>query len=509
MIRVSIWTAVFLVVLRICIGWHFLFEGVYKIRSTYAEGAEGNKPFTSEGYFREAEGPTGPLMREFLGDPDAQLLAELKIKPGDDDSDPARTPDALDAEWRAYLGRFAAAYKLDEPAKQLAESRLKQAESEYVRWLTKGTKKVAKKSPAGGTAGDGEVTVPTPIRVAEYESKLREIRDTYDRLLPAMRRDVAKTNLRTMKADAAAMRTDLRKDLDEAAGRMKDSLAKVLGTRSAGFVARLPDADADETMLAVLDLGKSSGDGANRMPKALADQWDAYAAFAKDYATAATDPQKARGDENLDRAKQRFVRWLDDRDEYSGLENPEGAVRARRETYAKSVAAYRAAEPAALLASGALLVPVSRPVVRQREAFEADVKRHTDTMKNQLGLAVPDDQAKGYAPPDAEAKKPPVHALDWATRYGLTLAGGLLVLGLFTRPACLGAAFFLLMTYLATPAFPWLPASPMNEGNYVFVNKNVVEFFALLALMTTRSGRWLGLDAWVMPLFVRKKKAGA
>ena len=48
---------------------------------------------------------------------------------------------------------------------------------------------------------------------------------------------------------------------------------------------------------------------------------------------------------------------------------------------------------------------------------------------------------------------------------------------------------------LSNPPWPWLPASPKSEGNYVFVNKNVVELMALLVLLTLPTGRWLGLDA--------------
>ena len=47
------------------------------------------------------------------------------------------------------------------------------------------------------------------------------------------------------------------------------------------------------------------------------------------------------------------------------------------------------------------------------------------------------------------------------------------------------------------PPFPWLPTAPNNEGYYLFVNKNVIECLALLALATTASGRWLGLDALI------------
>ena len=53
------------------------------------------------------------------------------------------------------------------------------------------------------------------------------------------------------------------------------------------------------------------------------------------------------------------------------------------------------------------------------------------------------------------------------------------------------------MTYLAAPPFPWLPTPPNSEGNYLYINKNVVEMFALLVLATTASGRWFGVDALI------------
>ena len=40
-----------------------------------------------------------------------------------------------------------------------------------------------------------------------------------------------------------------------------------------------------------------------------------------------------------------------------------------------------------------------------------------------------------------------------------------------------------------------MPAVGPSEGNYLFVNKNVIEMLALFVLASTRSGRWFGLDA--------------
>ena len=104
---------------------------------------------------------------------------------------------------------------------------------------------------------------------------------------------------------------------------------------------------------------------------------------------------------------------------------------------------------------------------------------------------------KAEGPVQEKKERDLIWYIDWATRWGLTVIGACLLVGLFTRLNCLAAGVFLLMTYLAVPAWPWLPAPPQSEGNYLFVNKNVVEMLALFALATTASGRWFGLDAIV------------
>lgn len=90
--------------------------------------------------------------------------------------------------------------------------------------------------------------------------------------------------------------------------------------------------------------------------------------------------------------------------------------------------------------------------------------------------------------------------LDWSDRlvkYGITTVGILLLIGLFTRTACVAGAGFLLMFYLAMPPLPGWPESPRVEGHYLFINKNIIEMLALLTLATTHSGRWAGLDALI------------
>jgi uncharacterized membrane protein YphA (DoxX/SURF4 family) len=89
----------------------------------------------------------------------------------------------------------------------------------------------------------------------------------------------------------------------------------------------------------------------------------------------------------------------------------------------------------------------------------------------------------------------PLATVDYLVAYGLMAIGACLLLGLFSRLACVSGAVFLMLLYLAMPPFPWLPDPPRpTEGHYLFISKNLIEMIALLALATTASGRWAGLD---------------
>jgi uncharacterized membrane protein YphA (DoxX/SURF4 family) len=101
----------------------------------------------------------------------------------------------------------------------------------------------------------------------------------------------------------------------------------------------------------------------------------------------------------------------------------------------------------------------------------------------------------GKAPED---DKPPLSTgqrMDKVTMWFLVAVGACLLAGLFTPVACLLGAGFLVTTYLLHPPFPWYPLPPNTEGNPLFVNKNVIECLALLAIATFPTGRWMGLDA--------------
>jgi thiosulfate dehydrogenase [quinone] large subunit len=96
---------------------------------------------------------------------------------------------------------------------------------------------------------------------------------------------------------------------------------------------------------------------------------------------------------------------------------------------------------------------------------------------------------------------------DLITMWGLTAVGLLLVLGLFTRLASLGAIGFILLFYLCNPPFVGYFYSIPSEGSYLIVNKNLVELGALLVILVSGSGRFAGLDRIVHGLIGRRPRA--
>jgi uncharacterized membrane protein YphA (DoxX/SURF4 family) len=365
----NVLTRVFLVLLRLAIGWHFLFEGLDKLDSYFRGPVEGKTVWSSEAYLRESTGPLAPMFRAQLGDPDQAALDRLTLPPTKPGEQP-QLPPALEKDWKDYFDRFMTFYGVgDEKAFQpevlrvlavapqaefpvgapwpwlaqfgrietpdklqlvLAKAALDQAESMALDWLRHGKREVE----VTFSKVTERVVRTTPERIKAYRDKLKQLREVEEHGLQAFGRDVWKRKLLALKDEVVTMRTELLTDLN-------------------------------------------------------------------------------------------------------------------------------------------------RPM---REAMET-------TFKFRL---TPAQRARGPLP-ETDGKTR-LWWINQVTMWGVTAVGTCLIVGLFTRTACLGGAAFLLMFYLAMPALPWLPVNPRAEGHYFFVNKNVVEMLALLTLATTHSGRWAGLD---------------
>jgi thiosulfate dehydrogenase (quinone) large subunit len=87
--------------------------------------------------------------------------------------------------------------------------------------------------------------------------------------------------------------------------------------------------------------------------------------------------------------------------------------------------------------------------------------------------------------------------------WGLTLIGLGLILGCFTRLASASGIFMIVLFYLCNPPFIGYFYSIPMEGNYLIVNKNLVELAALFVILVTHSGRSLGVDRIIHRLLRR------
>lgn len=112
--------ALFLVLLRIAIGWHFMTEGMAKVSPPKGE------EFSAEGYLRAATGPLGPYFRGLI--PDVDGVERLR-------RDEQGLPVALKASWARDLERYAAHFGFDADQRAKAEAALEAADAEADTWF--------------------------------------------------------------------------------------------------------------------------------------------------------------------------------------------------------------------------------------------------------------------------------------------------------------------------------------------------------------------------------------
>ena len=87
-----------------------------------------------------------------------------------------------------------------------------------------------------------------------------------------------------------------------------------------------------------------------------------------------------------------------------------------------------------------------------------------------------------------------LNTVDVLNTWGLILIGLGLILGLFTGLASWAGCALLLFYYLFSPPFIGLAAGGPVEGNYLIINKTLIEAVALLYLAVTPLSRRYGLD---------------
>ncbi len=100
-----------LVVLRLAIGWQFLYEGLWKLHTEYTPDV-----WTAKGYLANAQGPLRPFYRELTGDPDDINWLDA---------------DAVAAQWDRWAAAFTQHYQLTDRQKRQLDAMLNGVKAFY------------------------------------------------------------------------------------------------------------------------------------------------------------------------------------------------------------------------------------------------------------------------------------------------------------------------------------------------------------------------------------------
>ena len=128
------------------------------------------------------------------------------------------------------------------------------------------------------------------------------------------------------------------------------------------------------------------------------------------------------------------------------------------------------------------LTAKTRGWVAQLQAVENDHKTELDALRT------PEQIARG----PIASKRTTLQRVDKFMTYGILGVGACLIVGLFTRLACVLGVAFLLSVVMSQPFWVVGAGETFNQW---------VELVALLALATTNVGKWGGLDFFLSCMF--------
>lgn len=505
-----------LLALRLVIGWHFAFEGLHKIHSYYTGPTETNRPFSSEPYFKVAPGPLGAKMRKEFSDPDAEIATKVKA------------PKAITPAAFAMMTPEKQAEECPEAvAKQLADM-----EESVKKVVLAEAEKQAKDADASEAKGIKDAT-EAEQRALKKEWNKDEIEKIQETAEAAHKKaqfiaDEKRAEIRERLAGNERLSADLVRTV-----KAQPEGGMLVGPLEAAFKTLKAQADSDLKAASAAEK-KSLDDIAASEQKELKGEWTEEEK-AKIRSKAEADRKKAKEKADLDRleaktktelvneavpkriqsAKASYARWVygvptDARDcKVKGItgEVPLTAPqRIEHIEWTRRLAKTAEERETNGLGNGTG-TDVKRVAEFRMEALtaEADLARDANAFVAELKKDLNGGKAVEETPEPSRGQ-----LMDRVTMWFLVALGVCLMAGLFTRVACVLAAGFLVMTYLAHPPFPWYLLPPNTEGNPVFINKNVIEALALLVLACYPTGRWLGLDAIVLrPLCKFKDKTDA
>lgn len=90
-----------------------------------------------------------------------------------------------------------------------------------------------------------------------------------------------------------------------------------------------------------------------------------------------------------------------------------------------------------------------------------------------------------------------IKIVDFMNVWGLILIGLSLIVGLLVRWSSIAGAFLLLLYYIAYPPLLGYSFGAITEGNYQWVDKNLIELVMLIVFATLPVGYLFGFDRWI------------
>lgn len=90
-----------------------------------------------------------------------------------------------------------------------------------------------------------------------------------------------------------------------------------------------------------------------------------------------------------------------------------------------------------------------------------------------------------------------LNTVDFLNMWGLVAIGLGLMLGFLTRPAIIGGIILLSFYYISHPPFVGITYAMPSEGSYLWVNKNLIELFALAVLYVFPTSCIIGIDRFL------------
>ena len=100
-----------------------------------------------------------------------------------------------------------------------------------------------------------------------------------------------------------------------------------------------------------------------------------------------------------------------------------------------------------------------------------------------------------------------LHVVDFLNTWGLIAIGAGLIVGLFTRIAAISGVVLLFMYYFNNPSLIGLEYAMPSEGNYLIVNKTLIEAVTLLVFVFFPTGKFIGIDVFIDRFMKRKIKS--